>query len=251
MRLILKYGAQSHELELGEDASLGDLVQAAERVTDVFQREQKILCKGRVIVDPSATIRSSSSLKSLGCVDGSKLMLWAAGPQARRPAPKQAARDALPGPARVAKTAQRGPNLPSGILERQSRAWQATGIAVLEPPLTPALERWPQALTDSAPGLRTLRCHKVTFLPQQPSLPSPLPCFPLHIFARLQQLVLTDCRLEQIDWAGLGQLAGLTRLCLAGNALERVDGLGPGSLPQLKELDLSRNRLGECIGYGD
>lgn len=250
MRLFLKYGAQSHELELGEDASLGDLVQAAERVTEVFQREQKILCKGRVIVDPSATISSSSSLRSLGCVDGSKLMLWAAGPQARRPAPKQAPQATASGPAKVAKATQRGPDLPIGILERQTRAWKATGIAVIEPPLTPALECWPKALTDSAPGLRTLRCHKVTFLTKQPSSASPLSPFPLHIFARLQQLVLTDCSLERIDWTGLGQLAGLTRLCLAGNALERVDGLGPGSLPQLKELDLSRNRLGECIAYG-
>lgn len=256
MRFTLKHASNIYELEMPEDATLGELTDAAEKVTNVFKREQKILCKGRTIVDPAISLVASTPLASLGCVDGSKLLLWAAGGSVKRSIRPQVLQRQIPISGQPS-TAHPNASVPPThtVSERQMKNWQATGVATLEPPVTSTTQRWPDSLLQVAPNLRVLNCSRVLLARPPGDEPSSaqglaccVPSFPLGVFRSLQHLSLVDCGLPDaaIDWEGLSTLRNLTRLRLQGNRLKTFGGhLTPGSLPELRELDLSNNCLGE------
>ena len=97
LRVDVKVGARSVALELGAGATLGDLRAAVEAQAGVFQREQRLICKGRVLQGPPGSLLA----RDLGLGPGrAKVMcLRAGGPAPVRPAPTNR------GPRRIPDTA--------------------------------------------------------------------------------------------------------------------------------------------------
>lgn len=74
LRLLIKHGQSTHQIEAPEDAAVVQVMEDIEKVTGVPTRHQKLICQGRV-VDPTST------LKALKLKTGAKLMLMTSGSQ--------------------------------------------------------------------------------------------------------------------------------------------------------------------------
>ena len=68
--LVVKFGKETIQIDIGEDANTEDLQSLLEEETGVIARKQKLLFKGKVL-------SPNERLKELGIKHGSKLMLLA------------------------------------------------------------------------------------------------------------------------------------------------------------------------------
>lgn len=68
----VKHGPTTHEVQVEPGAKAQVLYEALEKLTNVFVRNQKLICKGKVLV-------AEKPLSGQGVADGAKLMLMAGG----------------------------------------------------------------------------------------------------------------------------------------------------------------------------
>ena len=74
LTLHVKHGKCSHQVCVGEEAKLSEVMHSIEQLTDVPARNQKLICQGKVL-------DANSIVQALKLKDGSKLMLMTAGGQ--------------------------------------------------------------------------------------------------------------------------------------------------------------------------
>uniref|UniRef100_A0A1D2A1G5 Ubiquitin-like domain-containing protein n=2 Tax=Auxenochlorella protothecoides TaxID=3075 RepID=A0A1D2A1G5_AUXPR len=249
MEVSVRFGSSAHIVSLPAEGTLGDLRAGVEAATGVLARQQKLLCRGKVLAEPGAG-RDDTRLSSMGLVAGTKLMLLAAtGPGPRRAVGRPAERpsqraNVAASPGLDPRPASAGMVSGFPVTQAQIRVWKATGIASLGAgPGAPTLDGWPPALLEAAPGLRVLSCHGALS-----PLANPFSA-PLAPFCALQRLSLTGCGLPSaaLDWRALGALRALAKLSLRGNALRALP-CAVGDLLALRELDVACNLLESLPG---
>lgn len=76
LKLSVKHGKDTYEISAEQSSLVADIMQQIEQLTEVFVKEQKLVCQGKVL-NPSSSLEASK-IKS-----GAKLMLLAGGGQTK------------------------------------------------------------------------------------------------------------------------------------------------------------------------
>jgi hypothetical protein len=211
----IKLGNQTFQVQISShDATLSGLQSAIEAATGVLVRQQKLLCKGKVIAVPNDAQRSPATLAAVGITPGEKIMLLAT-PSAMMRSDHSISRGGA--------QRQRGKHTSSvstkepckyttddTSIKQRTAAWKRTGIV----------------------GLRDLKLSDI----------------PADVFETGEVVRVLDCgnnQLTTISSSPFSKLLGLEKLRLSFNALtdDGVPWAELAALPRLAVLTLDHNRL--------
>ncbi|KAK9807010.1 hypothetical protein WJX72_010701 [[Myrmecia] bisecta] len=258
MKLVVKHGKETCELDCGAEAKVEDVMAQLETLTGVITRKQKLIFQGKVLL-PSQTLEAAK-LK-----EGSKLMLMAGtgvqtqGQLAAQQVVKERAAAAKERSenfreqqrAKAARLAQGAGS--DSSLQARSKAWAKTGIITLR---DSELDSLPDEVCSigAAARIADVGGNRVAHLPVGFTALSGLQrlrlshnCLTDDVFGVLTQLpqlavlALDHNRITQVS-ASIGSLQLLQRLLLSHNQITSLDP-AVTSLPSLVHLDLRSNQL--------
>jgi hypothetical protein len=211
----IKLGNQTFQVQISShDATLSDLQSAIEAATGVLVRQQKLLCKGKVIALPNAANRSPATLAAVGITPGEKIMLLAT-PSAMRRSDQSISGGGTHGPrgkhtSNVSTKELSKYTTDDTSIKQRTAAWKRTGIV----------------------GIRDLKLSDI----------------PADVFETGEVVRVLDCgnnQLTTISSSPFSKLLGLEKLRLSFNALtdDGVPWDELAALPRLAVLTLDHNRL--------
>ncbi|KAF8397228.1 hypothetical protein HHK36_016138 [Tetracentron sinense] len=221
MNVHVKFSGRSIPISLSPDSTVGDLKSLLQPLTNVLPRGQKLIFKGKVLVD-------ATSLKSSEVTNGSKLMLMASQGlhQGDGPITKEASK-----PVNFRKIHDKIKEAPP-VDKSRSERWKLTGIIALS---ESHLKVIPDEVWACGPSVRVLDI-KNNYLREVPAK--------IGSLSSMQKLflsandILDDC----ISWEGVTSLKSLTVLSVSQNHLTTLPS-ALGTLTSLRELHVSYNKL--------
>ncbi|KAF5188188.1 Lrr repeats and ubiquitin-like domain-containing protein [Thalictrum thalictroides] len=230
LSLTVKFSGRSIPVSLSSDSTVKDLKSLLQPLTNVLPRGQKLIFKGKVLVD-------NLSLKSSDIPNGSKLMLMASqglhqgdGPITKdKEAPTASS---LTRPTNQGDRPMVGKKIEATVDKTQSQRWKLTGVIALS---DSQLKVVPAEVWDCGSSVRLLDLGK-NFIREVPAK--------LGDLTSLQKLLLhANCIVdEHFSWEGVTSLKSLRVLSLNHNYLTAIPS-SIGSLTSLRELHVANNKL--------
>ncbi|KAF8053447.1 hypothetical protein N665_1414s0004 [Sinapis alba] len=221
IKLTIKFGGRSIPLSVSPDATIKDLKSLLQPITNVLPRGQKLIFKGKVLVE-------TSTLKQSLVGDGAKIMLMAS--QGLHQGEGPVLKEASTRPISRTTVDQRKPGLV--VDKNRSDRWKATGVIALA---QANLKEIPEEVWDCGSAARVLDISE-NFIREVPAR--------ISSFVSIHKLFLQGNGLsdESIQWEGI---ASLKRLMLLSVSHNNLTVLPPevGSLTSLRQLDVSNNKL--------
>ncbi|KFK24243.1 hypothetical protein AALP_AAs59973U000300 [Arabis alpina] len=225
IKVTVKFGAKSIPLSVSADVTVKDLKSLLQPITNVLPRGQKLIFKGKVLVE-------TSTLKQSAVGDGAKIMLMASHGlhQGEGPLLKEATTRPISRTVASDKLDERKP----GLLVDKNRTdrWKATGVIALA---QANLKEIPEEVWDCGSKARVLDISE-NFIQQVPAR--------ISSFGSMQKLFLQGNGLsdESIQWEGIASLKRLMLLSISHNNLTVLPS-AVGSLTSLRQLDVANNKL--------
>ncbi|KAL0740811.1 hypothetical protein Bca4012_082324 [Brassica carinata] len=217
IKLTIKFGGRSIPLSVSPDATIKDLKSLLQPITNVLPRGQKLIFKGKVLVE-------TSTLKQSLVGDGAKIMLMASQGlhQGEGPVLKEASTSTT--------VDQRKPALV--VDKNRSDRWKATGVIALA---QANLKEIPEEVWDCGSAARVLDIRE-NFIREVPAR--------ISSFVSIHKLFLQGNALsdESIQWEGIASLKRLMLLSISHNNLTFLPS-EVGSLTSLRQLDVANNKL--------
>ncbi|CAN8285415.1 unnamed protein product [Cochlearia groenlandica] len=221
INLTVKFGGQSIPISVSSDCTIKDLKSLLQPITNVLPRGQKLIFKGKVLVE-------TSTLKQSHVSDGAKIMLMAS--QGLHQGEGPLLKEASTRP--ISRTDNRDETKPSLLVDKNRAVrWKATGVIALA---QANLKEIPEEVWDCG-SVRVLDISE-NFIREVPSR--------ISSFASMQKLLLQGNGLsdESIQWEGITSLKLLMLLSISHNNLTILPS-SLGSLTSLRLLDVSNNKL--------
>lgn len=237
----VKLGNQTFQVQVSShEATLSDLQLAIEAATGVLVRQQKLLCKGKVIAVPNAANRSPTTLVAVGITPGEKLMLLATPSAMRRSDHGMSGGGAQRQKGKHTSNVSTAKELSKYTIndtsiKQRTVAWKRTGIVGLR---DLKLSDIPADVFETGEIVRVLDCGN-----NQLSTVSPSPFSKLLGLEKLRLSfnALTD---DGVAWDELAALPRLAVLTLDHNRLTSLPATClPGLGPHLLKLALDHNKL--------
>ncbi|XP_010414314.1 PREDICTED: LRR repeats and ubiquitin-like domain-containing protein At2g30105 [Camelina sativa] len=225
IKLTVKFGGKSIPLSVSPDCTVKDLKSLLQPITNVLPRGQKLIFKGKVLVE-------TSTLKQSDVGSGAKIMLMASQGlhQGEGPVLKEASTRPISRTVVSDKVDQTKP----GLLVDKNRVdrWKATGVIALA---QANLKEIPKEVWDCGSGVRVLDISE-NFIKEVPAR--------ISSFGSMQKLFLQGNGLsdESIQWEGISSLKRLMFLSISHNNLTVLPS-AVGSLTSLRQLDVANNKL--------
>ncbi|PKI51287.1 LRR repeats and ubiquitin-like domain-containing protein At2g30105 [Punica granatum] len=225
INLTVKFSGRSIPISTSPDTTVKELKSLLQPLTNVLPRGQKLIFKGKVLVD-------SQTLKASDLTNGAKLMLMASqglhqgdGPILKEARTRPIRRD---NDACNAAKQKMVTHVDKTRLER----WKATGVVALADCNLKAI---PDEVWACGTSTRTLDIsnNSIQDVPSQ-----------IGSLTSMQKFMLNANGLcdESISWEGLASLKFLTVLSMSQNNLTALP-LALGSLGSLRHLDIANNKL--------
>ncbi|CAE6020930.1 unnamed protein product [Arabidopsis arenosa] len=225
IKLTVKFGGKSIPLSVSQDCTVKDLKSLLQPITNVLPRGQKLIFKGKVLVE-------TSTLKQSDVGSGAKLMLMASQGlhQGEGPVLKEASTRPISRTVVSDKVDQRKPSLL--VDKKRTDRWKATGVIALA---QANLKEIPEEVWDCGSRVRVLDISE-NFIKEVPTK--------ISSFGSMQKLLLQGNGLsdESIQWEGIASLKRLMLLSISHNNLT-VMPAAVGSLTSLRQLDVTNNKL--------
>ncbi|CAK9164172.1 unnamed protein product [Ilex paraguariensis] len=224
--VTIKFRGQAIPVTLSPDSTVKDLKSLVQPLTDVLTRGQKLIFRGKLLVD-SATLRSSE------VTNGSKIMLMASQGLHQGDGP---IRNEAPVPSslrRTAETDQGNKEKPYvSVGKSQLDRWRATGVVALSECKLKAI---PEEVWICGASVRVLDLSHNSL----PDVPAAISCL-----TSAQKLLLNsnEIRDECISWEAIASLKPLNVLSLSQNHLTTLPSL-LGALTYLRQLHIANNKL--------
>ncbi|XP_057954302.1 plant intracellular Ras-group-related LRR protein 8 isoform X2 [Malania oleifera] len=222
----VKFGGRSIRVSVSPNSTVMDLKSLLQPLTDVLPRGQKLIFKGKLLVD-------AMTLSSSEVMDGAKIMLVSSQGlhQGSGPITKEASN--LPNLLRTVDARQKTrEKIEAPIEKTQAERWKATGVIALS---ECSLKAIPDEVWTCGASARVLDISKNYIR----DVPKKISCL-----SSIQKLLLNsnDILDESISWEGLTFLESLTILSLNQNHLTTLpSSLGP--LTSLCQLHVANNLL--------
>ncbi|KAI8523533.1 hypothetical protein RHMOL_Rhmol13G0081500 [Rhododendron molle] len=221
----IKFGGRSIPVSLSSDSTVRDLKSLLQPLTNVLPRGQKLIFKGKVLVD-------ESTLKSSGVSNGAKIMLMASQGLHQGDGPIKKETPVSPNLRRNADGNQVKENREVTVEKSRTARWKATGVIALSQCNLRAI---PDEVWNCGPSARLLDLSHNSV----EDVPAKIGCL-----SSIQKLLLNanEIRDNSISWEGLTSLKSLTNLSLSQNYLTTL----PSSLEALAcltQLDIANNKL--------
>ncbi|XP_010521967.1 PREDICTED: LRR repeats and ubiquitin-like domain-containing protein At2g30105 [Tarenaya hassleriana] len=225
INVVVKFGGKPIPMSLSPDSTVNDLKSHLQSITNVLPRGQKLIFKGKVLVD-------SSTLRQSEVGNGAKIMLMAS--QGLHQGEGPVLKDAETRPISRAVATDKAEGMKPKVLIDKNRTerWKATGIIALA---QSNLKNIPEEVWDCGSIVRVFDVSN-NFIQ---SMPGQISCFSSMQKLFLQGNGLSD---ESIQWEGIASLKRLTLLCISHNNLTTLPSV-VGSLKSLRQLDVSNNKL--------
>ncbi|KAL1219624.1 LRR repeats and ubiquitin-like domain-containing protein [Cardamine amara subsp. amara] len=225
IKLTIKFGGKSIPLSVSPDCTIKDLKSLLQPITNVLPRGQKLIFKGKVLVE-------TSTLKQSDVGSGAKIMLMASqglhqgeGPVLKEASTRPISRTVVPDKAELTRP---------GLLVDKNRTdrWKATGVIALA---QANLKEIPKEVWDCGSAVRVLDISE-NFIKEVPAR--------ISSFGSMQKLFLQGNGLsdESIQWEGIASLKRLLLLSISHNNLTVLPS-AVGSLTSLRQLDVANNKL--------
>ncbi|XP_047046076.1 plant intracellular Ras-group-related LRR protein 8 isoform X1 [Lolium rigidum] len=223
----VKFAGRTIPVVVSASASTAELKLLLQPLTNVLPRGQRLICKGRVLVE-------AASLSSMQVGNGSKVMLIASEGlhQGDGPITKNSS-----GPAasakRISNVKENHTQKQEIVSKNRAERWKITGVIALS---DSSLKAVPEEVWDCGSSVRVLDVcnNSIEAIPRK-----------IVALKSLNKLLVTanDISDEGICWEGLSRVQGLIVLSLSQN---RLVTLPPslGSLTFLRELRIANNMLG-------
>ncbi|XP_009802173.1 LRR repeats and ubiquitin-like domain-containing protein At2g30105 [Nicotiana sylvestris] len=221
----VKFSGRSLPVEISDESTVKDLKSLLQPLTNVLPRGQKLIFKGKVLVD-------EMTLKSSEVVNGAKIMLMASQGLHQGDGPIRKEAFTLPSMRMPEATRPKRdvPQVP--ILKSQLERWKATGVIALSECNLKAL---PGEVLTCGPSARVLDLSH--------NLIQHIPAG-INSLSSLQKLILNGNEImdNSLSWEGLSSLKSLMVLSLNQN---NIATLPPeiGALTSLRQLYVAHNKL--------
>lgn len=223
----VQFSGRKFPISVSPDSTIKELKSHLQPLTNVLPRGQKLICKGKVLID-------NMSLKSLQVVNGSKVMLVAT--QGLHQGDGPFTKDA--------KEVQDGP------FTEDAKKEQSVSRRIIYKPTTNSLDRW--KITGVIPfsdcGLKVVPeevwdCETVRVLDLSNNFIQQVSA-KICSLKRLKKLFLNSNHIsdERISWESLSSLRFLEVLSLSQNHLTTLPP-ALGTLTSLNQLHISNNKL--------
>lgn len=227
VKLQIKFGGQTIPISLSSDSTVSHLKSLLQSSTNVLPRGQKLIHKGKILVD-SQTLRSSE------ITGGSKIMLMASQGLHQGDGPKVKDDPVVSNYRRVMNVDRK----PSKAIEQapvgktRVERWKITGVVALS---ESNLKSIPDEVWDCGSSARVLDLGNNHIC----DVPIKIGCL-----ISIQKLILNSNKLsdDSISWQGLTELKSLTYLSLNQNQLTNLPP-SLGSLTSLEQLHIAGNKL--------
>lgn len=227
VKLQIKFGGQTIPISLSSDSTVSHLKSLLQSSTNVLPRGQKLIHKGKILVD-SQTLRSSE------ITGGSKIMLMASQGLHQGDGPKVKDDPVVSNYRRVMNVDRK----PSKAIEQapvgktRVERWKITRVVALS---ESNLKSIPDEVWDCGSSARVLDLGNNHIC----NVPIKIGCL-----TSIQKLILNSNKLsdDSISWQGLTELKSLTYLSLNQNQLTNLPP-SLGSLTSLEQLHIAGNKL--------
>uniref|UniRef100_A0A5B7BKW2 Ubiquitin-like domain-containing protein n=1 Tax=Davidia involucrata TaxID=16924 RepID=A0A5B7BKW2_DAVIN len=226
ININIKFSGRTIPVSLSLDSTVKDLKSLLQPLTNVLPRGQKLIFKGKLLVD-DMTLRSSE------VTNGAKIMLMASQGLHQGDGPIRKEAPALLNLRRTAisdrgKKEKKDASVEKSQLER----WKATGVIALS---ECDLKAVPDEVWNCGSSARVLDLS----LNSIRDVPAAIGC----LFLMQKLLLNVNCILdESISWEGLSSLKSLTVLSLSQNHLTMLPS-ALGALTCLRQLHIANNQL--------
>ncbi|KAE9460988.1 hypothetical protein C3L33_07115, partial [Rhododendron williamsianum] len=201
----IKFGGRSIPVSLSSDSTVRDLKSLLQPLTNVLPRGQKLIFKGKVLVD-------ESTLMSPGVSNGAKIMLMASQGLHQGDGPIKKEMPASSNLRRNADGNQVKEKREVTVEKSQTARWKATGVIALSQCNLRAI---PDEVWNCGPSARVLDLSHNSV----EDVPAKIGCL-----SSIQKLLLNanEIRDNSISWEGLTSLKSLTNLSLSQNYLHSI-----------------------------
>ncbi|GKV08407.1 hypothetical protein SLEP1_g20039 [Rubroshorea leprosula] len=225
IEITVKFGGRSIKVSVSADCTVKDLKSILQPLTDVLPRGQKLIYKGKLLVD-------DMTLKKSEVTNGAKLMLVAS--QGLHQGGGPILKDAPTRP--ISRTEndykKTGKAVEVVVDKNRSERWKATGVIALS---ECNLKDIPDEVWACGSSARLLDISKNTIQ----DVPTKIGCL-----TSIQKLYIDANGLldESIQWEGLTSLKHLTLLSINHNCLTTLPS-ALGALTSLRQLLIANNKL--------
>lgn len=226
MVVNVKFSGRSIPITLSVDSTVKHLKSLLQPLTNVLPRGQKLISKGKLLVD-DMTLRSSE------LTNGSKIMLMASQGLHQGDGPIKKETPAAVNSRRVAEAnRERKGNRNVAVEKSQLERWKTTGVVALS---ESDLKAIPHEVWTCGPSARVLDFSHNSIRDVPAAIGS---------LNSVQKLLLNANYIidESINWEGISSLRTLTVLSLSQNHITTLPS-ALGALTCLKELHLAYNKL--------
>ncbi|GMJ08900.1 hypothetical protein like AT2G30105 [Hibiscus trionum] len=226
INITVKFSGRSIQVSISKDSTIKELKSQLQPLTNVLPRGQKLIFKGKLLVD-------AMTLKESEVMNGAKLMLMASQGlhQGGGPILKEAQTRPI---SRMKETEHKRSDTRSEIIMDKSRLerWKATGVIALAECNLKAI---PDEVWDCGSSARVLDVNNNSIQ----NVPNKISCL-----NSIQKLFLNANGIsdEAIQWEGLISLKYLTVLSITQNQLTTLPP-ALGSLTSIRQLHVANNKL--------
>uniref|UniRef100_A0A2N9J4K7 Ubiquitin-like domain-containing protein n=1 Tax=Fagus sylvatica TaxID=28930 RepID=A0A2N9J4K7_FAGSY len=220
--ITVKFSGRSIPVSLSHDSTITDLKSLLQPLTNVLTRGQKLIFKGKVLVD-------TMTLRALEVPNGAKVMLMAS--QGLHQGDGPILKEAETAPRRVDnKLVIEKPQVP--VDKNRLERWKATGVIALS---EGNLKAVPDEVWACGPSARVLDLNNNSIR----DLPDQVGCLSSIQKLSLNANAIVD---ESISWEALTSLKYLTVLSLNQNHLTTLPS-ALGAVTSLRQLHVANNKL--------
>ncbi|XVE58987.1 hypothetical protein DITRI_Ditri05aG0007900 [Diplodiscus trichospermus] len=225
INITVKFSGRSIPISIAKDSTIKDLKSHLQPLTNVLPRGQKLIFKGKLLVD-------GMTLQESEVTNGAKLMLMAS--QGLHQGGGPILKEAQTRPISRTENDYKKSNARTEIIMDKSRLerWKATGVVALADCNLKAI---PDEVWDCGSSARVLDVNNNSIQ----DVPNKISCL-----NSIQKLFLNANGIsdEAIHWEGLTSLKYLTVLTISQNNLTTLPS-AVGALTSLKQLHVANNKL--------
>ncbi|KAB1226923.1 hypothetical protein CJ030_MR1G003953 [Morella rubra] len=222
--ITVKFSGRSIPVSLSSESTIGDLKSLLQPLTNVLPRGQKLICKGKLLVD-TMTLRESE------IASGAKVMLMAS--QGLHQGDGPIVKEARTVPRRVDNASRMvNEKMQTPVVKNRLERWKATGVVALS---DCSLKAIPDEVWSCGPSARVLDLNN-NFVEEVPAQVSCL--------SSIQKLFLNSNAIRDgfINWEALVPLKYLTVVSVNQNHLTTLPSQ-LGALTSLRQLHIGKNKL--------
>ncbi|XP_056686939.1 LRR repeats and ubiquitin-like domain-containing protein At2g30105 isoform X2 [Spinacia oleracea] len=234
VKLQIKFGGETIRMSMLTDSTIADLKELLKSSTNVLPRGQKLIHKGKVLID-------SNTLRTSEIKNGSKIMLMAAEGLHQGEGPRIKNASVLSNYRKITnadRTIKFVPILATPMADSRIKRWKITRVIGLAESNLKAI---PEEVWEC--GSSSGSCAKVLDLSNNfiRDIPINISCL-----TRIEKLILNSNEIsdDSVSWEGLTQLKILKYLSFDKNKIIAIPSC-IGDCSSLVEVDISSNLLGE------